>query len=373
MREKYDVVHAATAHEALDARIFYKEAKSAAQLGFKTAVIGPHNGRTCIDGVDILPIKKSPIRLLRRLIGPIAVLRVVLSIKVKIFHFHDPEIIPVAILLKLLGVKVVYDIHEYYSVIHSIRVENLFLRKIIRTLMHIAVEKLPCLIFDRAVFPTNGLKAVIAPTGKSASLINMLPLSVIPSGRRGVNKDYDVVFMGTISPFRAEPLMEMFSYVLEERPTATLLMLGTKDETISWMRANAPSQQVLDAITFHPRVSHSEVFEVLMNARVGFNFHPMWEQFEVAIPMKVYEYMACRLPVVTTSFPELEEQLLSGSEIIMPIGNDQRKYAESVLKLLRDPDYASKIAEAGFFAVANRLNWDASEVEKLKDLYKSLL
>lgn len=373
MASKYDILHVTSAHQATDGRIFYKEARTAQELGFRVGVVGDHPKAETLHGVDIIPIRKHPVRLLRRLLGPISLLRVILREKAPVVHFHDPEIIPVGLFLQLLGYKVVYDVHEYYSIIQANRVSAGPLRALARTLARLLLETIPCALFHRSVFPTNKLREAVAPGRKSVSLVNLLPKAMIPDERDKAIKDHDLVFMGTISPFRAGPLMEMMGIILKERPDAKLLMLGTKAPTVRWMRANAPSQHVLDAITFHPRVPHSEVFSVLSRAKIGFNYHPMEPQFEVAIPMKIYEYMACRLPVVTTRFPEVGDQFENGTEIIMHTGTDQAVYAEAVLDLLRHPDKAREIGTAGFDALRERVNWDTSEVPKLNVMYSTLL
>jgi glycosyltransferase involved in cell wall biosynthesis len=166
--------------------------------------------------------------------------------------------------------------------------------------------------------------------------------------------------------------MEMMRIILRQRPETSLLMLGVKDTTVQWMKENAPSSEVLSAITFYPRVPHGEVFTILRKARVGFNYHPMEKRFEVAIPMKIYEYMACRLPVVCTAFPEVVEQLESGSEIILVEGDEQDSYADAVLNILENRIVAEQIGLAGWRAISDRVNWDVSEVSKVRDLYAGL-
>lgn len=99
----------------------------------------------------------------------------------------------------------------------------------------------------------------------------------------------------------------------------------------------------------------------------------MERRFEVAIPTKIYEYMACRLPVVCTLFPEVAEQFENGREIILLTGDDQKAYAAAVLELLADPEKARRIGDAGWRAVSERVNWESSEMPKIRTVYAELL
>jgi glycosyltransferase involved in cell wall biosynthesis len=335
-------------------------------------VIGPSGAPENVAGIRIVPLRKSPIRLVRRLFAPFSALGQVLRLRPRIVHFHDPEILPVAVLLKLLGYKMVWDVHEYYSEVLTVHMRKTPLRAVKRAVISALVEKIPCAILDRSVFPTKALRAAIRDKDDAIACVNLLPVNEFPDIESNPDKEFDLIFVGSMSPFRAGPFMEMVALLRERRPGFRAAILGVRQATQTWMERNAPSKDVLDAITFLPRVPHSEVASALRRARIGFNYHPMEKRFQVALPMKVYEYMACGLPVICSRFPELAEQL-SANEMVLVNGDDQQDYANAIAALLDDPERQQRMGRAGEAAVRDRLNWESSEAPKLVTMYRDLL
>lgn len=371
----YQVVHVTTAHSATDARIFHKEVRTAAELGFRVAVVGPHPVREAVHGIDIYPIFKPKNRTLRRVLSPLLAGFQVVRLRAKIVHFHDPEFIPVAFLLKLLaGKKIVWDVHEYYSEIQSLRAPPGVVRETVRRVVHLVTEDWPLRYFDRSVFPTEALRKELALNDRAVSLVNLLPQYLLSKGHaKPDSKRYDLVFMGSLSPFRAEPMLRMMEEILSFRPNTKVLLIGVPEATRTWFERNFQSDAVRSSFFFQARVPHEQVFRLLCSARIGFNYHPLEKRFQVALPMKVYEYMACGLPVVCTRFPELEEQFEEGKEIVFPDSNDPIGFCRAILNLLDDDEYAVSVGLAGLKALGERINWDLSEKPKMKDLYEGLL
>lgn len=369
-----DVAHVTTVHNAMDARIFWKQARTAAAAGLATVVIGPHDGAEVIDGVVIHAIPRPRWRLLRRLLSPIRALVIATRLKARIVHIHDPELLPAALILKVLGYRLVYDIHEYYSEILTARLAEGPLKRISRATISAAIERVPSRLVDAVVFPTNALKNAICGDPRAVVLVNHIRVETArisveePSG-----VDHDLVFMGSLSPFRAQPLLRMLELILHSRPEARLLLLGIPDATKEWMLAHAPTEAVRRAMTFHPKVPHDQVPRVIARARVGFNYHPMERRFLVAIPMKVYEYMAAGVAVVTTRFPELEQQLVDGRDVVFVDGDDQEAYAAAVVRLLENTAERERIANNGRSRINADINWEASEAPKLLALYAKLM
>lgn len=368
----WDLVHVTTVHRALDSRIFYRQARTAHKAGLRVAVVGPHDVSERIEGIQVFPLRKCQSRLVRRLFLPLSAFCKIMRLRPRIVHFHDPEIIPVAILLKVLGFRVIWDVHEYYSQVQTAHMKRGVWQAIKRTLISLLVEKWPCAFFDRSVFPTNSLRVAIWESPKSIACVNLLPVDEFPDENVSNEKDYDLIFMGSMSTFRAGPFMEMVSQLTSVRPDFKAALLGVNEMTRQWMIDNAPSQETLSAMKFLPFVPHAEVANVLRRARIGFNYHPMQKRFQVALPMKVYEYMACGIPVVCSRFPELADQLCEG-EIVFVDGDDPANYADAVNKLLSDPQRMEEVGRMGNAAVRTRLNWEQSEVRKLEELYYDLL
>ena len=106
---KAKVVHLSSAHEGLDIRIFHKEAISLAKAGYEVALIAPDLPQGPVHGVKLISIKLADKRLERFVLSVWQVYRLALKEKADLYHFHDPELIPIALLLRLAGKKVIYE------------------------------------------------------------------------------------------------------------------------------------------------------------------------------------------------------------------------------------------------------------------------
>jgi hypothetical protein len=107
------IVHLTTLHPPLDVRIFEKECRTLASAGHEVDLVAfGDDGQE--DGVVFHSLGDEPARpglgrLARRLA---AAWRTARSVPGDVYHVHDPELIPVAALLRLGGRRVVYDAHE---------------------------------------------------------------------------------------------------------------------------------------------------------------------------------------------------------------------------------------------------------------------
>ena len=109
------ITHISTVHSAFDIRIFHKECRSLAASGMRVNLIVTHDKEEMIDNVLIVPLPKFKNRFTRIFIKPFLAFSKALRTKADLFHFHDPELIFLGLLLKIMGKKVIYDVHEDVS------------------------------------------------------------------------------------------------------------------------------------------------------------------------------------------------------------------------------------------------------------------
>ncbi len=100
-------------HIALDNRVFYREARSLQQAGYRVTLIAVHPRDEVKEGIRIVALPR-----VRRWLRPLLwlrLLRLALGTRADIYHFHDPELLLVMPWLRLLSRKpTIYDIHESY-------------------------------------------------------------------------------------------------------------------------------------------------------------------------------------------------------------------------------------------------------------------
>jgi hypothetical protein len=104
-----------TVHPLNDNRIFHKECITLFNAGYNVTLIIQNGKKEKLSGIQVIPLKKRRCRLSRMLFGSFEAFSLAINQCADIYHFHDPELIPVGLALKLLRKKVIYDVHENTS------------------------------------------------------------------------------------------------------------------------------------------------------------------------------------------------------------------------------------------------------------------
>ena len=142
-------------HSVFDTRIFHKEAKTLVHAGYNVTLVAQHSKNEIVDGVKIIALLKPRNRFMRIFGLTWRVFYLALRQGANIYHFHDPELILVGIVLRLLGKKVIYDVHEDVpkQILNKEWIGNVSIRKIAAFIMNI-VEQIGGLLFNRIVVAT---------------------------------------------------------------------------------------------------------------------------------------------------------------------------------------------------------------------------
>ena len=112
------VCHLTSVHSSDDTRVFHKECVSLARAGYDVTLVAPGESREEL-GVHIVGVGEKPVGTLNRLTSPFAkhAYEAALALDCELYHLHDPELLPYALKLKRHGKTVIFDSHEFYSLL----------------------------------------------------------------------------------------------------------------------------------------------------------------------------------------------------------------------------------------------------------------
>ncbi len=153
------------------------------------------------------------------------------------------------------------------------------------------------------------------------------------------------------------------------RPRLRLLGVWTNsaEEQAFWQAMIGLEQQV-EMIGWAP---FEQVATHLASADVALAVLQPIERYTVALPVKLFEYMACGLPVIISDFPA-NRAVVAGADCGLLVDpSDVDAVAAAMLRLLEDPAEARRLGANGRRAFEERYNWQALE-RKLLALYAEL-
>jgi len=370
------ILHLTTVHPRSDTRILIKEAQTlASNLPHKVLLMVADGKGSVIEEqgrVSILDLGRlDGGRLRRALVGPWRAFLAIRKINPDIVHFHDPELIPLGMLLRVIGHKVIYDVHE--DVPRQILSKH-WLPWIIRkpiSRVTSAVEWFSGKAFN-AIVPATPKIAGRFPATKTVMIQNfpipneLLLTDPIPY----IERPQSFVYPGVIAKIRGAVEMVRAFELLGDIPGARLDLagsispLGFADE-LRMLRG-------WNSVNYHGEVTRKQLAHLLGSARAGLVLHhPVPNEID-AQPIKMFEYMATGLPIIASDFRPLRKIIDQQRCGLLVDQSDPKTIAEAMRWILDHPIEAEAMGRNGRLAVERTYNWDA-EAAKIIGLHNNLL
>jgi glycosyltransferase involved in cell wall biosynthesis len=367
------VVHLTSVHPAYDNRIFWKECASLAEAGHDVCLIAPMAqsgaGRTA-NRVKIIGIKRRSGRLARMTLSTIAVAAAAVRTNAALYHFHDPELLPVGLVLRLLGKPVIYDVHE--DVPRDILFKDWIPRpwRGVVSSAAAASEWLAARLLSGIVAATPVIAARF-PAGRVALVQNFARMSEFAAhSGPSVAARRAVAYVGSITKDRGAFDMVAAMGRVEKYPDVRLILAGEiSPHSLATDLAHASGWCRVDYRGYQDRAGVQRVFS---EARVGLAvLHPI-RTFIDAQPTKLFEYMAAGIPVIASDFPRFREIVeRNGCGLWVP-SRDVGAITSAIEWMFDHPAEAERMGRRGQDAVQQHFSWE-KEAETLLGVYDQIL
>lgn len=361
-------------HPALDARIFHREARAAADAGYQVTILAPDAEDGVVDGVNLRRLPGPPGRMGRVVRWPILLWLAAVG-GADLYQIHDPELLPWGLVLRLAtGRPVIYDAHEYFS--ESIRSKTWIPGPLRRPVAWLA-ERLEKGIAGR-------LSAVIAVTPemtsrfdrvqrRSVTVMNFPPRPSLPEPppARGAV----AIYAGLMNRERGLDILRETAVIVRRRyPEFELQVLGRVEfDGLPAARALPAEAWEESGVRFLDPVPQPEVAALLSAASVGWlPMNPAIPSKRLAWPVKLGEYLAAGLPVVASDLP-VQAQVIEEAGCGLVVGSfSPEAHAAAIIRLLDEPAVAREMGERGRRHSLAHLTWE-SQATILVALYESLI
>jgi glycosyltransferase involved in cell wall biosynthesis len=369
---KRRVMHLTSVHPPFDTRIFHKECKSIARAGYDVTLIAGHDRDETVDGIRLKGIARPATRIARMLRSPWAVWRKAMRDSAELFHFHDPELILIGVLLRLKGKIVVYDVHEDLSIDVAFKdYIPALLRRPIGWFVS-AIEKVSARCFSALVSATPAIKRRFPFRNGRCVVVSNYPSTDDTAGvspRPWHSRDASVAYVGIVSPDRGIGEIVKAMSCLPGKMGVTFKLAGpfSPPEFSKELRA----MPGFDRVRTFGVISRPEVGQLLNSVRAGLLVCHADPVHVEAVPNKLFEYMQAGIPVIASDLLGFRQVVKSVGCGILVNPGEPKEIASAIEYVFKNPEEAERMGQRGREAVNAEFNW-ASQERKLLELYAEL-
>ncbi len=296
------ICHITTVHTRYDVRIFHKECKSLAKKYNVYLIVADGLKDETVENVKITDIGlRQASRLKRAKIDSKKALKKALELDCDLYHFHDPELIPIGVKLKKLGKQVIFDIHENtdLQILEKEWIPFVFRRILSKT--YSLYEKYHINKFDMLIIPQNAMLEKFSKINKTAVIGNF------PNRKINNNTDlkdsynkFKLLYAGSINEARG--LFNMLNLIKELKSINkeySLTIAGSIEDSMLEKVKQYPEWEFVNYLGF---ISKEKIEAEYKKHTIGLIMFNNVGQYFMAYSLKLFEYMQNGMTIIMPNF-----------------------------------------------------------------------
>jgi len=306
--------------------------------------------------------------------------------KIDILHVHDlPYAFAATLAGKLLGLAVVFDMHEHYTVMLQMGFESRAYRRL-KPLAFLLLgmlrieEKIACrwaskviVVAQEHIPRIEGLgvlreNIIVVTNTEDIDYFSELPIDETVMEK--YRDDFIILYLGGFAGHRGlDTAIQAMPGVLEKIPNARLLLVGDgyNRQELEELTSDMKLQQCVTFAGFQP---FEKVPSYIQLCDVGLIPHICTPHIETTMPNKIFQFMMLGKAVIVSSTRPMMRVVNDAECGLIFKERNPQSLAETIIQL-QDENLRRRLGENGKRAVEDRYNWQKT-VQMLLALYHSL-
>ena len=367
------IVHISSVHEAVDNRILFKECSSLAAAGHEVYLVAQHPENFVQDGVRVLALATPRNRFLRMVVTSWICAIKAYRLRPDILHYHDPELIPVGLVARFIGIPTIFDVHE--DSVTSIKDKDYLgwfrfpLAELVALVESIATR------FNHIVIAEHSYESRFPVSTKVLNYPVHNPVdkeAMTPAGTGGETRENNVIFVGVAGEVRgalkhanlvnlhADVQVHMVGRMVDSVRAAVIKQAGNNIDRLH-IEGGA------SLVPFH-RIKELYAQGGWSAGLAIFPYSPDHVGKELT---KFFEYMAAGIPILCSDFPAWRKLIEDQGCGLCVNPDDDLSVAAGLAKLIGNPDLARSMGKTGK-SLAKKYTW-SSQASNLVELYDQIL
>lgn len=359
-RQKKRILLASALKPVDEPRMCERMGLSFVKHGFEVFITGfPTSAGKAIDGIEFLPHKKFKRISIRRIKVRFTILQKAFAAKPDLLIVTTHELIGIALLFKLFtGQKIVYDVQEDYwqNIMHT-SIWPRFMRPLIAFPVRWK-EWITSPFFSKFLLAEKCYGDDLRFARKRSVVVENKCKMPEQFQRKPSREIIRLIFTGTIAEstgiFEAINLAKKL-YQAEPHIRLTIIGHCPQLKTLRMVDAEISGCSFIHLVGGRDFVAHEKIFESISSANFGVISYPLSPHTKNKIPSKLYEYLACQLPILLQE-NKLWEGLCSPSNAAITIDARQPD-VDAILGAMRKSSFYSQTPK--------NANWQSEETALL--------
>jgi glycosyltransferase involved in cell wall biosynthesis len=286
----------------------------------------------------------------------------------RLIHVHSvPDFLVFTTWLpKLLGAKIILDIHDLLPEFYSSKFEDNKQSRLFKSLL--LVEKVSCSFADHVILPNHLWQAKVQARSVSASKSSVIlnypdPTIFYRRGRTRTDDRFVMLYPGTLAVHQGlDVAIRAFNKIKDVVPEADFHIRGA-GSAMPGLIALVKDLGVEDRVLFLPTMPMWDIAKVMENADLAVVPKRKDSFGNEAFSTKTFEFMAVGVPLLIAD-TDVDLYYFNDQIVTFARSGDEDDFAAKMVQIIRNPAARQKqIQNADEFIKLN--NWDVKKAEYL--------